>query len=116
MFWAPVPVETEIMPEYVPVAKPNGEIETVSVDGVVELAGVTVSHPPALKADAVKLVAVAALTERSRMGVWVAPCWYKNERVFGVTASAVPLLTISVTASVCDPFDDPPAVTVTLPE
>jgi hypothetical protein len=97
------------------VAKPTGETETVSIDGVVELAGPTASQAPALDADAVNPMAVPALTERPCTGVVELPCWYKNERAAGVIAIAGPPLTNNVTASVCDPFDDAPAVTVMLP-
>src|SRR2546421_12016016 len=92
-------------------------METANADGVVELKGTTASHPPILDADAVKTVGATAVTARLCDGGGLAPCWYENEIVSGVTVSAAvaPELTVSVTASVSDPFEDPLAVTVTVP-
>jgi hypothetical protein len=92
-------------------------METANVDGVVELKGTTASHPPILDADAVKAVGAAAVTARLCEGGGLVPCWYENDIVSGATVSAAvaPELTVSVTVSIADPFDDPLAVTVTVP-
>jgi len=85
---------------------------------VAELRGTTASHPPVLDAAAVKAVGAPAVTARLCVGAGEPPRWYEKETVAGATVTVGPEgpePTVSVTASVCDPFDDPFAATVTLP-
>ena len=86
------------------------------MDGVTALAGVTASQLPALDAEAAKPAGAADVTERACGAGLALPCWNANESAAGATVNACDPLTTRFTVAICDPFDEPAAVTVMLPE
>ena len=93
--------------------RPDGLIETVTVPGVVPLAGLTVSQP-LLEALAVKPSAVPELeTEMVCEAGGLSPVRYANDIVLGLTVNVAGACTTMVTATVCG--DPPVGVNVIVP-